>query len=46
MITIHKIHDTTPFKLKTQCGIYPEKEYQLTSENYKVTCKRCKALIK
>lgn len=45
MRKIHKISNNTPFRIMALCGIYPEKEYQITSENIRVTCKRCKKVI-
>ena len=41
-IKIHKISDNTVFKLRTRCGIYPSDESQITDDDSKVTCEKCK----
>ncbi len=42
---VHKADFNSSFQIKTICGIYPSKEFKITIENYKVTCKRCKKII-
>ena len=39
---IHKAADDTVFKLRSRCGIYPSDESQITDDDSKVTCKKCK----
>ena len=42
MKKIHKVADNTVFKLRTRCGIYPSDETQITDDDSKVTCLKCK----
>ena len=38
---MHKVHDDTPFGLKSVCGIYPQDEKNITGDDDLVTCKKC-----
>jgi len=39
---IHKVADDTPFRLRAKCGVYPSDEANITEDDSKVTCRRCK----
>ena len=42
MMKIHKVADDTAYYLRSKCGIFPSNEANITEDDSKVTCRRCK----